>query len=135
MISQTSFSVKICWWELAIAVRVLGLVFVKKTTSFLDQVDGALLASDLTVLGCQHGHLIGVLVLTAIVVNHGFHRLLIVLATIIAVDWVTLEVYPAWALAEFSANLEPLLNLFFVKAGCTIMRLHFREAAALGTGL
>ena len=135
MVPQTGLAVEVRLRELAIAVRILGFVLVDEPTCLLDQVDGALFASDLAMLGCQHRHLVGVLVLTTVVVNHGFHRLLIVLAAVIAVYRVALNVDHTWALAEFPADLEPLLNLIFIKAGRSVVWLHLREAATLGAGL
>ena len=86
-------------------------------------------------LGCKHGHLVRVHVLTAIVVDDRLHRLLVILTAVIAIDMVALDVDHAGALTEFSADLEPLLNLVFIEAGCPVVRLHFGEAAALGARL
>lgn len=78
----------------------------------------------------EHGHLVRVLVLALVIVNDWFHGLLVILA-LIAIDGMALDINHAWALAEFSADLEPLLNLIFVKAWRPVVRLHLREAATL----
>ena len=108
---------------MTIAVRVLGFIFVKQATILFDQVNGAFFASDLAVLGCEHGHFVRMSLVdrtTLVVVYDGFHGLLVVFTTVIAIYRVTLDVNDTWALAQFSTNLKPLLNLIFIEARSAI---------------
>jgi hypothetical protein len=130
MTAQAVLPAKIRWWQLAIAVRILRFVFIEKTTVLLDQVYGAFFASNLAVLRGEHGHFIGILVLL-VVVNHGLHGLLVIFAAIV-VNRVPLYRDNAWTLAEFTADLESLLNLVFVEAWSAIIYLHLGQATALG---
>ena len=79
-------------------------------------------------LGGKHRHFIWVILL--VVVDDWFHGLLIIFTTVVRVDRMALDVDNAWALAQFAANLEPLLNLIFVKAWCPVVWLHLWETAA-----
>ena len=53
----------------------------------------------------KEGHLVGVVRLVLLVVDHRLHGLLIVLTAIVTVDRVTLYIYNARTLAQFPANL------------------------------
>lgn len=79
-------------------------------------------------LGGEHRHFIWIILL--VVVDDGFHGLLIIFTTVVGVDRMALDVDNAWALAQFAANLEPLLNLILVEARCPIVWLHLWETAA-----
>ena len=88
--------------------------------------------------GCEHGHLVRVCLVDCaalVIVDDGLHGLLVILPTVIAVDRVTLDVHDARTLAQFSTDLKPLLNLIFIETGCSILRMHFRQAAAFGSRL
>ena len=56
-------------------------------------------------LGGKQRHLVGVIRLVLLVVDHRLHGLLIVLTAIVTVDRVTLYIYNARTLAQFPANL------------------------------
>ena len=66
---------------------------------------------------CQHGHLVWIaqhVLRLLVIVDHGLHRLLIILATIITVHLVPLDVDDAGALAQFATNQWTLLHLFLI---------------------
>ena len=88
-------------------------------------------------LGGQHGHLIGArhVLPVRIVADDRFHRLLVVLAVVVAVDVVALDIDHAGALAELAADLNSLFHLIFVEAGRAVVRLHLGKTAPLGPGL
>ena len=77
-------------------------------------------------LGGKQGHLVGVVRLVLLVVDHWLHGLLVVFTAIVTVDRVTLYIYNARALAQLPANLKPFLNLIFVEGGRAILWMHFR---------
>ena len=62
MITNAALAADISWWQLAIAVRVLRLIFVEHAPLIvcilLDHVHRLLLVADLAVLGGKHGHLV-----------------------------------------------------------------------------
>lgn len=49
MVAQTALAAQISRWQLAITVRILRLVFIQHAL-LLDEVDGVLLAADLSML-------------------------------------------------------------------------------------
>ena len=79
--------------------------------------------------GGQHRHLVWahlhVLLRMWIVTNNWFHRLLIFIATIITIRMVALRVDHTRALTQLPSHF------FFVEVGCSIARLHLRQASAL----
>ena len=68
-----------------------------------------------------------------VLVDLGFHRLLVIIATIFAIDMVTLDIDNARTLTKLTT--EALCNLIFIEAGSPIVLLHFRETAALSPRL
>jgi len=121
--------------QLAIAVRVLRLVLVEQPLlcRILHHVHGLLFAAGLAMLLGKHGHLVGVRThILPLVIDDRLHRLLIVLATVVAIQVVTLNVDHGGALTQ----LAPYFIYFvFVQAGSAIAGLHFWETAALGPRL
>ena len=124
-------------WQLTVAVRVLRFILVQQPLLIwiLHHVQGLLLAAGLAMLLRQHGHFVRIgphLLALCIVVNDRFHRLLVILASIVAVQVVALNVDHGGALTE----LAPYFIYFiFVEAWRSIIWLHLGEAAALFTRL
>lgn len=132
MISETALAAKVGLGELAVAVRVLGLVFVEEAlVVVLDHTDRVLFGL-LPVFVGQHGHLVGVNRHPVVVIDHWLHRLLVILPTVVTVQVVNL----AGALAEFAVEALVDFALFEGRRAVVGVVLHvWRQTSPLGAWL
>lgn len=100
----------------------------------LDDVDGALLATDLSMLRGQHGHFVGVggHLHVLVVIDDWFHGLLVVVAAIITIHLVVSNVDHTWALTELAAIT--FRHLVFVERRSPVV-WHLRQTSSLRTRL
>ena len=91
----------------------------------MDDVNRSFFAADLTVLGSQHWHLVRIDFLVWIIAYDRFHRLLVVLSSIIAVDMIALDIHQAGTLAKFATDFfQAFLQSILVEARRPILLLH-----------